>query len=124
MQKKTNGTETYYVTFYTSVMSPVDHDMAFNSLLVKIIEITDFFYYVKSLFKDSNGDIRFIKLLIPAGNIAALIEVENGVYEELEKKYNLKKDDNLIKISSKKEVQENKIMQFPNKKQKDDKKTD
>ena len=43
------------------------------------------------MFKDSNGDIQQIKLLIPAGNIAALIEVENGVYEELEKKQKLVK---------------------------------
>lgn len=108
MQKKASGTETYYVTFYTSVMSPVDSDMAFNSLLIKIIEITDFFYYVKSLFKDANGDIHHIKLLIPAGNIAALIEVDDHIYEELEKKHKPKKEikeenTKVIKLTTKKE---------------------
>lgn len=109
MEKKQAGADTYYVTFYTSIMSPVDSDMAFNSLLIKIIEITDYFYYVKSLFKDANGDIHHIKLLIPAGNIAALIEVENGVYEELEKKHKPKKQEKegkpspVIKLNPKKE---------------------
>lgn len=109
MENKNANSSTYYVTFYTSIMSPVDQDMAFNSLLVKIIEITDFFYYVKSLFKDANGEIHHIKLLIPAGNIAALIEVENGVYEELEKKHKPKqtekenKSNKIIKLAEKKE---------------------
>lgn len=94
-------------------MSPVEPDLAFNCMLVKIIEITDYFYYSKVIFTDSKGCFYLKKLLLPIGNIAGLIEANEKEFERLESaiidKSSVKTvktentENNVIRLSQKKE---------------------
>jgi hypothetical protein len=112
MKTKKTKEPCYYVTLYTSIMSPVEPDMAFNSLLIKIIEITDYFYYSKMIFTDTKGGFYLRRLLLPIGNIAGLVEADEKEFEKIEKALTggslptqavVENKDNIIKLNPKKD---------------------
>lgn len=78
MTKKTKEKKYHLITFYTPVISPTDYELSFAGIMARIIEIGDDFYFLKTFFKDKNGNLNTFDMYIPYTNIAGMTELKEG----------------------------------------------
>jgi hypothetical protein len=78
MSQKKREKKYHLITFYTPIISPVDYELSFAGIMARIVEIGDNFYFLKTFFKDKNGNYNSFNMYIPYVNIAGMTELKES----------------------------------------------